>query len=267
MESKMISFRDPELEESFSFSSFDMNSSAGFFFSDNDDDDNKEDAYIEIALQSTSPRDENGRPPPELLRGSIIKTKTREASKVATATNGNGGVMNFMVKFRSIKYLQSMLASFVKRQRQVLSPRGNKRRSEQVMTTVQINDQRLIKPCRPPPVQWNRPGERINGSNSNSNNCLGNDEKSRVLEIKLDAIREVLSAAVSVSINNRWRKRKGSNKKTKSCPSSIKSSPIHKGGVPTSSDQSKIYATENSSVQAAIDHCKRSFGQTPDFHF
>ncbi|KAA8517607.1 hypothetical protein F0562_015081 [Nyssa sinensis] len=342
MESK-ISCRDPELEESFSFSSFDVISCPGFFFSDNDDDEEDEEAYIEIALQHTptSPHGEEnyktdneldfrlsfsplvhfpllssssttsfsstptslgssdiahhdaisslGLPAPskishahatnngkvqfpvvgrvlnmlltalkgssskigdescrshqnrqlpdtpvngDLLQGSIIKTS--KPSKVATAAS-NGSVMKFLVKFRSINF-HSMLASVVKG-RQLNSPGGSsqqkKRRSEAK------------------PVQRNR-GE----STTNNKKSMGNEEKSRVLEINLDAIRGVLEA-VTMNIN----RRKG--KQTKSCPSSIKSSPTH-GGVPT--DQSKIYATENS-VQAAIDHCKTSFGQTVDFHF
>lgn len=54
-----------------------------------------------------------------------------------------------------------------------------------------------------------------------------------------------------------------SDKKTKSCPSSIKCSPINQG---TLGNGSRKHSGE-CSIQAAIAHCKKSFATSSDFSF
>ncbi|CAI9768435.1 unnamed protein product [Fraxinus pennsylvanica] len=71
-----------------------------------------------------------------------------------------------------------------------------------------------------------------------------NGERSKLLEIKLEGMRKQFGAAVGMKTANQ----------TKSCPNSS----------PT--NENMFNARENS-VQAAIAHCKKSFGQTDDFFF
>ncbi|XP_030500401.2 uncharacterized protein LOC115715871 [Cannabis sativa] len=85
---------------------------------------------------------------------------------------------------------------------------------------------------------------------------------SRAMDVNMGALKGVLGAVnMTRSGHNNSR---SSNRKTSSCPSSLKSSPMH--GFPSSDDNRKFFSAENS-VQAAIAHCKSSLGQSSDFHF
>ncbi|KAJ0088822.1 hypothetical protein Patl1_31622 [Pistacia atlantica] len=74
-------------------------------------------------------------------------------------------------------------------------------------------------------------------------------QRSKAFDINLDAIRGVLEA-MSSSLSCRDRKPKNSPSATQS-----------------SIQQGYGYPIENNSIQAAIAHCKRSFGQTSEFRF
>lgn len=82
---------------------------------------------------------------------------------------------------------------------------------------------------------------------------------SRAFGVNLGAVRGVLEA-VNITRSSHHR----TNRKTSSCPSSVKSSPIHQGFA--SDDASMFFSGENS-IQAAIAHCKSSLGQSSDFRF
>ncbi|KAF8397079.1 hypothetical protein HHK36_015986 [Tetracentron sinense] len=179
---------------------------------------------------------------PEDNRQMIVKTgcpeldRSRKTSKIATAING--GIMKFLIKFRSLK----IRFKLVKPPHQLVISSQSNRNSDRMSEDTLHNHRRAMKPFD----KWK----------TKSNKALGNyGGKSRVMEINVDAIKGVVEA-MSLSIIGR----KG--KETKSCPSSIKSSPVHRG-VPS---ENRTYARENS-VQAAIAHCKRSFGGTSDFCF
>jgi hypothetical protein len=151
-----------------------------------------------------------------------------------TAMNSSGIVMKFLVKFRTLR-IRTLLASFMKSRQEINFPRGKKNIGAY---------QTLIKPFD----KWLvRKGQ---GSSSNSNNPFGNGDRSRVMEKNLDAIRGVLEA-MSTSVG-------GKDRKSKSCPSSTKSSPTHLGF--SSGDQNHKICAQDNSIQAAIAHCKRSFG-------
>uniref|UniRef100_A0A803PK72 Uncharacterized protein n=1 Tax=Cannabis sativa TaxID=3483 RepID=A0A803PK72_CANSA len=86
---------------------------------------------------------------------------------------------------------------------------------------------------------------------------------SRAMDVNMGALKGVLGAVnMTRSGHNNSR---SSNRKTSSCPSSLKSSPMHQGFA-SSDDNRKFFPAENS-VQAAIAHCKSSLGQSSDFHF
>lgn len=112
------------------------------------------------------------------------------------------------------------------------------------------------------------------GTTNDAKNCSNSHEKQvqrrrlgnskykpiRALDVNLGAVRGVLEAMNNMSGGARSSATSGRNRrKTSSCPSSIKSSPIHQAGLGAA-------AGENS-IQAAIAHCKSSLGQTSEFRF
>lgn len=172
-------------------------------------------------------------------------------------TTINGGIMKLFFKFRAMN-LGTLVASL--KPRKVVCPpdqeychvingrRKNKKLKAQ-SSTLQNQKKLVKKPLEKCFVQ-KKQGRRIKTDSSPE---ISGGEKSRVLEINLKAVRGVLEAigsTMSTGVNRKERR-------TRSCPSSIKSSPIHKGFT---GDQSKVYARETS-IQAAIAHCKISFEQ------
>ncbi|XP_062073071.1 uncharacterized protein LOC133777464 isoform X2 [Humulus lupulus] len=108
--------------------------------------------------------------------------------------------------------------------------------------------------------------------NNDNNANLVNDIKysshnqhrcSRALDVNMGAVKGVLGG-VNMTRSGHNNSSRSSNRKTSSCPSSVKSSPIHQGFA--NNDANKFFAAENS-VQAAIAHCKSSLGQASDFRF
>lgn len=167
--------------------------------------------------------------------------------------------MKLFFKFRAMN-LGTLAASFVKPRKVVCPPdqeychvtngrRKNKKLKAQ-SSTVQNQKKLVKKPLEKCFVQ-KKQGRR--GIKMDSSPEIGGGEKSRVLEINLNAVRGVLEA-IGSSMSTGVNRKEG---RTRSCPSSIKSSPIHKGFTV---DQSKVYARETS-IQAAIAHCKFSFEQ------
>ncbi|KAL6337794.1 hypothetical protein AAG906_039760 [Vitis piasezkii] len=173
----------------------------------------------------------------------LASAESRKASKVTTAINGS--ITKILIKFRSIK-IRPMLTSFVK-PRQV---KGNKVKSQEMSTIW--SHRKLIKPLDNRTVGEGR------------GDCRRKKTKtSAAMDINMEAIRGVLEAISSMSIGGRSKQTK-TKTKTKSCPGSIKCSPINERGV--ADRESRGYTRENS-VQAAIAHCKRSFGQAQEFSF
>lgn len=172
----------------------------------------------------------------------LASSESRKASKVTTAINGS--ITKILIKFRSIK-IRPMLTSFVK-SRQV---KGNKVKSQEMSSTI-WSHRKLIKPLDNRTVGEGRGDCRRKKTKS-----------SAAMDINMEAIRGVLEAISSMSIGGRSKQTKT---KTKSCPGSIKCSPINERGV--ADRESRGYTRENS-VQAAIAHCKRSFGQAQEFSF
>lgn len=135
--------------------------------------------------------------------------------------------MKFFMKFKS-KNFRALLASMVKPQ-QFVNDGVKKNRSEEIL-------QRNRSQVTP----WNRSLVQMEKG------------KNRGFEMKMDAIRGVMES-ISTSFGR-------NDRKTRSCPGTTKSSPIHHGYT----RESKVMCRD-SSIQAAIAHCKRSFAQTSDF--
>lgn len=168
-------------------------------------------------------------------------------------TTVNGGIMRLIFKFRAMN-LGTLVASFVKPRKVVVCPPDQeychfsygvrKKKKSKAQSTLQHQ-----KPLDKFFVQKKQQKKQVKMDTSRE--VGGGGEKSRVLEKNLNAFRGVLEAigsSMSTGVNRKERR-------TRSCPSSIKSSPIHKefaGG-----DQSKLFARETS-IQAAIAHCKFS---------
>ncbi|GLT41696.1 hypothetical protein SLA2020_157400 [Shorea laevis] len=169
-----------------------------------------------------------GRYSPEVATGTnqLDHVQGRKTSNKKNRSS-RGVIMKFFMKFKS-KNFQALLASMVKPQQ--FGDNGvQKTRSEEIL-------QRNWSQVTP------------------SNRSLVQMEKgkNRGFEIKMDAIQRVMESMSTGFGRN--------DKKTRSCPGSAKSSPIHQGYA----RESKVMCRD-SSIQAAIAHCKRSLGQTSDF--
>lgn len=133
----------------------------------------------------------------------------------------------------------------------------------QVIASSPINNTRTshkeaITPPRTYPMQSNSQrniNKHLEGTKSYTNLGRRKGENSRLLVMIFDSITRMVEAVSKNIIGARGK----TKLQSKSCPGSIKSSPIHQEGRSVSSEN-KIYARDNS-VQAAIAHCKQSFGQ------
>ncbi|XP_052171967.1 uncharacterized protein LOC127787931 [Diospyros lotus] len=180
-------------------------------------------------------RTENGRPDADAddqhLPGSLelARNRTRKPSKLNAAAT-NGGVMKFLIKFQSMS-IRSMLSPFLNLHQ--LSNNYNRRNKQLGSCKLRLKSyHRLIRPFD------RRPAAR-----------------SRTLQ--KDPAAGFTFQSQTYSLGNGGRRSEVVAGRAKSCPSSIKSSPLHGGAA------ARMPPGENS-VHAAIAHCKRSFGQPID---
>ncbi|KAJ9179705.1 hypothetical protein P3X46_008040 [Hevea brasiliensis] len=169
---------------------------------------------------------------PDANQLDLAASSTSKPSKITTTTItiNNGAMMNFFTIFRALK-VRTLLASFLKASKAKSTNDKGKIREK---TMIWSYNQSLTKPTMDKGSMETKQGKR-----------------SRVLELNLDSIRRVLEAMNIRNIGRRERR-------TKSCPGSTKSSPIHQR-FPSENYTSSSAATDNN-IQAAIAHCKRSFG-------
>ncbi|KAL5550369.1 hypothetical protein UlMin_000545 [Ulmus minor] len=185
--------------------------------------------------------------------GDVDLLRNRKASNITTTMNGgsNGIVKLLMIKFKAMKVRKMLSSLFMKTSGGNLnffSP-NNKANQYNRYTNRRADyyydNNNILKDIQSTPSYLDNRQGRFG-------------EKSRGFDVNLGAVRGVLEAAVN-NVTSGGRK----DRRTSSCPNSIKSSPIHKG---FGSNSSKFYAGE-SSIQAAIAHCKSSLGQSSDFRF
>ncbi|XP_031126824.1 uncharacterized protein LOC116029081 [Ipomoea triloba] len=200
----------------------------------------------------------------------LVLSMTRARSR--TAADG-GGVMNMMVKFRYVMSFRWMVASMLKIRRQqrqaVTSPSPSPSSSS---TATNFNS----KIAKSGALDSNQKMSRRRKNAARQQQVIGNaPEKSRSsvlllrLGIKLDAIRGMVAS------DHHHHGGSKSRHSSKSCPGSIKSSPLHHqgqgGGATTvtvsSSLSGALVCSRDNNVQAAIAHCKKSFGRSEDFSF
>ncbi|XP_030924889.1 uncharacterized protein LOC115951906 [Quercus lobata] len=155
-------------------------------------------------------------------------------------TTMSGGIMKLFIKFRAMN-VRTLLATFMKSRQVISSPGSSDHKKKK-------SKERLVKPFDKGLIQRNQEQGR-NISKDNEKSLPIGEKYPRVLEINLDAIKGAVEA-ISMGVGRK-------NRQTRSCPTSIKSSPLH-NGFPS---ENKLYSKETS-IQAAIAHCKRSFGQT-----
>ncbi|KAM1749313.1 hypothetical protein ACFX12_010196 [Malus domestica] len=179
--------------------------------------------------------------------------RSRKASNIKTSING--GLMKFLFKFRAMN-LGALVASFVK-PRQVACDDDDPHQSQNINRRCKNKKSKESSSSTLQSLVQKKQGK--SSTTKNSSEAVGGGDKSRVLfETNLSAVRGVLEAigtSMSTGIGRKERR-------TRSCQSSIKSSPIHQGF--TSDDHSnKVYLyTRETSIRAAIAHCKTSFEKT-----
>ncbi|CAA2955562.1 Hypothetical predicted protein [Olea europaea subsp. europaea] len=166
----------------------------------------------------------------EYEQTATINRELLQSRKAPKAT----GVMKMLLKFRSISF-RSMLTSLLKVGKSTTT--AAKTQQVFVITDVKAENRRSSL----------NPFDKLFPQKARRESRTG--ERSKLLEINSEGIRKLLDT-VSIKTANQTRQ-------AKSCPNSIKSSPIN---------ENRFYSRENS-VQAAIAHCKKSFGQTDDFCF
>lgn len=166
----------------------------------------------------------------------------------------NNGIMNFIVKLK-YKNIPSMLISMVTpkaKRGQPLLQRGS--------MDPKYNDNTKLK--------------TRNHSDLNHQHLNHDKSTSSVTGIvNFKAMRGVLDALIVKTSRYYTSATTGGallspNKqnKSKSCPSSIKSSPMHNNNNVCDDDVRRFCLRDNS-VQAAIAHCKKSFGTQAEFDF
>lgn len=99
--------------------------------------------------------------------------------------------------------------------------------------------------------------DNVSVMNDIYSSCHDDHDHHQRVDVNLGEVRGVLEA-VNMTRSGR------SKRKTSSCPSSIKCSPIHQGFAGGHIGQ---FCGGESSIQAAIAHCKSSLGQSSDFRF
>lgn len=169
--------------------------------------------------------------------------RSRKATNMRSSING--GIMKLLFKFRAMN-LGALVASVVKPRQVACDDRGRSKKKTKSKKSV----------LKPSLDKWM--GQKKQGKRKGSEEGEGEEKYSRVLEINLGAVRGVLEAIGNSMSTGIGRK----DRRTRSCPSSIKSSPIHKGFASDERNKVYVYARETS-IQAAIAHCKTSFEQPP----
>lgn len=186
----------------------------------------------------------------------------------------NGGVMmKLMIKIRGIK-IGTLVASMLKPRQAggvvvvhhedlINNTTSTNKTSTPTKSSESVEYYRrlFVKPLDKWLMQRNRDINHSNGISASSSNIVvksGGDHQiyTKMMMNVSGAVRGVLRA---MSFN----KGEFSNNSVsaRSCPSSIKSSPLHdndNGGTTRSDYHNKLYTRENS-IQAAIAHCKSSF--------
>ncbi|XP_009606101.1 uncharacterized protein [Nicotiana tomentosiformis] len=186
----------------------------------------------------------------EMLRSR--KDRTMVASKP-------NGIMSFIVKFK-YRNIPSMLFS-------MLSPKPKREQ----MPARQPLLQRGSNTCNGNPTNDTTKLKTRNHSELNYQDLTRDKSTSSVAGImNLKAMRGVLDSLVRTGryYTSARTRTSFANKhsKSKSCPSSIKSSPMHSNNISCGDEVRRFYSRDNS-VQAAIAHCKKSFGAPVDFEF
>lgn len=213
------------------------------------------------AIEATNVAIEHGRghlPPVSKSDCTEMIRNRKDCTMVASKSND---IMNFIVKFK-YKNIPSMLVSMVTpkaksgqmRARQPLLQRGS---STCWCRDPMNNDNRKLKNRNHSDLDY----QDLNRDKSTSSSVAD------ILNFK--AIRRVLNAMIirtscyytsarigTLSVNK--------HNKSKSCPSSIKSSPIHSN---VCDDEVRRFYSKDNCVQAAIAHCKKSFGTQAEFDF
>ncbi|CAN6581686.1 unnamed protein product [Malus baccata var. baccata] len=180
--------------------------------------------------------------------------RSRKASNKRTSRKG--GIMKLLFKFRAMN-LGALVASFAKT-RLAACDDDDPHQSQNINRRRKNNKS---KESGSSTLPWSVQKKQGKSSRTkNSSEAVGGGDKSRVLlEINLSAVRGFLEAiGNSMSTGGTGRK----ERRTRSCPSSIKSSPIHQGFTIDDHSNKVYFHTRETSIQAAIAHCKTSFEQT-----
>ncbi|PQQ09441.1 cytochrome P450 714A1-like [Prunus yedoensis var. nudiflora] len=159
--------------------------------------------------------------------------RSRKATNMRSSING--GIMKLLFKFRAMN-LGALVASVVKPRQVACDDRCRSKKKTKSKKSV-------LKPLD----KWM--AQKKQGKRKGSEEGEGEEKYSRVVEINLGAVRGVLEAIGNSMSTGIGRK----DRRTRSCPSSIKSSPIHNGFASDERNKVYVYARETS-IQAAIAH-------------
>lgn len=179
----------------------------------------------------------------------------------------NNGIMNFIVKLK-YKNIPSMLISMVTpkaksgqiRTRQPLLQRG---RSSTCPRRDPMNNNNMMKSKTRKHSDLDYQDLNRDKSTSSSSSVAG-IVNFKAMRRVLDGLLVRTSRYYTSATTRGALLSANKHNKSKSCPSSIKSSPMHINVC--DGDVRRFYSRDNS-VQAAIAHCKKSFGTQAEFDF
>ncbi|XP_055807950.1 uncharacterized protein LOC129876522 [Solanum dulcamara] len=203
-------------------------------------------------------------PPP--LSKSDCTEMIRNRKDCTMVASKNNGIMNFIVKLK-YKNIPSMLISMV-------TPKA---KSGQIRARQPLLQREHSSTCpRRDPMNNNnmmksktREHSDLDYQNLNHDKSTSSSSVAGIVNFK--ALRGVLDGLlVRTSRYYKSATTRGAllsaNKQniSKSCPSSIKSSPMH---INVCDDDVRRFYSRDNSIQAAIAHCKKSFGTQAEFNF
>ncbi|VFQ89262.1 unnamed protein product [Cuscuta campestris] len=154
-------------------------------------------------------------------------------------------IMNVMFKFRC--FVMSFPWKAAWRIRSHQPPKSAATASSSPSTSARFTPPAVKSPPRHPPTS----------------NFQAAAEKPRSSVLLLGMkLRELVASSPSPSDHGR-----GGGKPSKSCPASVKSTPLHRHQWAATSFAGTVVYTRDNSVQAAIAHCNKSSGRSKDFSF
>ncbi|KAF5785335.1 hypothetical protein HanXRQr2_Chr10g0427461 [Helianthus annuus] len=205
--------------------------------------------YKRIFQKASSPRCHQGLVSPYIFPPSRLRTFDETQRGLINYRNSPrlGGIRKFMVKLRSIK---SMLRSSLNASRR-LHPPAKVKVNKKIQKTSTDHKQRDCSHMTNKSIDNNDIVEKTLSQSQNQ------EEQKSSKGMNFYGFSKMLD----VIMKNLRMTRRSKQTYSKSCPVSIKSSPMHDPSGNARDERRNSFYSRDHSIQAAIAHCKKSFGK------